>query len=50
MSYCEEQVLSETESVCPECLTRILATRVARGDDVYLKKTCPEHGDFSTVI
>ncbi len=50
MSCCEEEVLSETRSVCPECLARIPATRVARGDDVYLKKTCPEHGDFSTVI
>jgi uncharacterized radical SAM superfamily Fe-S cluster-containing enzyme len=50
MSCCEEQVLSKTESVCPECLARIPATRVARGDGVYLKKTCPEHGDFSTVI
>jgi tetraether lipid synthase len=50
MSCCEEQVLSETESVCPECLARIPATHVARGDDVYLKKTCPEHGGFDTVI
>jgi uncharacterized radical SAM superfamily Fe-S cluster-containing enzyme len=50
MTCCEEQALSETESVCPECLARIPATRVARGDDVYLKKACPAHGDFSTVI
>jgi uncharacterized radical SAM superfamily Fe-S cluster-containing enzyme len=50
MNCCEEQILSETASVCPECLARIPATRVARGDDVYLDKTCPEHGDFSTVI
>jgi uncharacterized radical SAM superfamily Fe-S cluster-containing enzyme len=50
MNCCEEQILSETESVCPECLARIPATRVARGDDVYLKKTCPEHGDCSAVI
>jgi uncharacterized radical SAM superfamily Fe-S cluster-containing enzyme len=50
MSFDEEQVLSATESVCPECLARIPALRVAYGDDVYLKKTCPEHGDFTTVI
>ena len=43
-------VLSETESVCPECLARIPAQRVARGEDVYLRKTCPDHGDFSTVV
>ncbi len=50
MSGCEEQVLSGTESVCPECLARIPAARVARGDDVYLEKSCPEHGSFSAVI
>jgi uncharacterized radical SAM superfamily Fe-S cluster-containing enzyme len=44
------QVLAETESLCPHCLTRVPATRVARGDDVYLTKTCPEHGAFATVI
>jgi uncharacterized radical SAM superfamily Fe-S cluster-containing enzyme len=45
-----EHVISETESVCPECLGRIPAQRVARGEDVYLCKTCPEHGHFSAVI
>lgn len=45
-----ERVLSATESVCPECLARIPAQRVARGEDVYLRKTCPTHGDFSTII
>jgi 7,8-dihydro-6-hydroxymethylpterin dimethyltransferase len=45
-----EHILSETESVCPECLARIPAQRVARGEDVYLRKSCPEHGAFSAVI
>lgn len=45
-----ETVLSETESVCPVCLARIPAQRMARGEDVYLRKTCPDHGDFSAVI
>jgi 7,8-dihydro-6-hydroxymethylpterin dimethyltransferase len=44
------QVISITESVCPECLTRISAQRVAQGDDVYLHKTCPEHGSFQTIL
>jgi uncharacterized radical SAM superfamily Fe-S cluster-containing enzyme len=44
------EILSNTESVCPECLDRIPAVRVLRGEDVYLEKTCPEHGEFSTVI
>jgi hypothetical protein len=46
----EERGLSTTESVCPECLARLPAQRVTRGDDVYLTKTCPEHGTFESVI
>ncbi len=45
-----EQTLSTTESVCPECLTRLPARRVAQGEDVYLEKTCPQHGAFRTII
>ncbi len=44
------EILSHTESVCPECLARIPADRVLLGEDVYLEKICPEHGKFSTVI
>ena len=44
------EILSRTESVCPECLARIPAVRVRDGGDVYLQKTCPRHGDFRTVI
>ncbi len=44
------RILSQTESVCPECLARIPAWRVLRGENVYLEKTCPQHGDFSTII
>ncbi|MDR1084526.1 MAG: radical SAM protein [Deltaproteobacteria bacterium] len=45
-----EQILNQTESVCPECLRRIPAQNVRRGDNVCMVKTCPEHGFFSTVI
>ncbi len=45
-----ERVLSATWSVCPRCLARIPASRVARGDEVYLRKVCPEHGPFEVVI
>ena len=37
-------VLATTESVCPECLQRI------PGGDVFLAKTCPEHGEFRAVV
>ena len=42
--------LDQTESVCPVCLQRINARHVVEGDVVYLRKTCPDHGDFSTVV
>jgi 7,8-dihydro-6-hydroxymethylpterin dimethyltransferase len=45
-----EHIVSHTESVCPECLTRISARRVQVGNDIYLDKTCPEHGNFRTII
>ncbi len=39
-----------TGSLCPVCLSRVPARRVAYGQEVRLEKTCPEHGGFSTVI
>ena len=44
------EILSQTESLCPECLKRIPACRVAYGNDVYLEKTCDEHGLFRVII
>ncbi len=46
----EEVLLAETQSVCPECLATVPAARVARGECVYLRKTCPEHGSFESVV
>ncbi len=42
--------LPPTESICPECLARVPAVRVREGTDIYLAKTCPDHGSFKTVI
>jgi hypothetical protein len=44
------QVLATTESVCPACLRRLRAERVLVGDDIYLRKTCPDHGVFQTIV
>lgn len=44
------EVLAATESICPVCLRRIAAERVAEGDDVFLVKHCREHGEFRTVV
>ncbi len=42
--------LPQTESVCPQCLKRIPARRSREGTDVYLTKTCPEHGESRSII
>lgn len=39
-----------TESVCPDCLKRIPAFRVVEGNDVYLEKRCPIHGEYRTLV
>lgn len=40
----------KTESLCPVCLRRVDARRVEREGDIFLEKSCPEHGDFSAVV
>jgi 7,8-dihydro-6-hydroxymethylpterin dimethyltransferase len=40
----------DTWSVCPVCLKRIAARRVKKDDGIFLSKTCPEHGDFESII
>ena len=42
--------MGPTFSVCPVCLKRIPATRVAERDDLYLEKTCDVHGSFRTIV
>lgn len=46
----EKKIVGQTRSVCPECLARIRADKVQYGDQVYLEKTCSEHGFFRTLI
>ncbi|MDD2273106.1 MAG: radical SAM protein [Desulfuromonadaceae bacterium] len=43
-------LLNTTQSVCPVCLDVVDAQVVAEGKVVYMKKECPEHGDFTTYL
>ncbi|RPH30052.1 MAG: radical SAM protein [Bacteroidales bacterium] len=43
-------ILYKTWSVCPICMKRLPAERVHRGEQVYLQKTCKEHGSFESII
>lgn len=44
------ELIGETESLCPECLKVIPAKKIAENDNVYLEKTCPEHGHYKVLI
>jgi len=44
--YLKTPYYQKTRSVCPECLQTIDAEVVEEKDEIWLKKTCPEHGDF----
>lgn len=41
---------ARTMSLCPVCLKRVDAERRDRDGEIWLYKTCPEHGAFSTPI
>ena len=36
--------LGSTQSLCPDCLRVVQAKIIAKGDRVYFRKRCPEHG------
>ncbi len=38
--------IKETESLCPECLKVLPATIYEDARKVYIRKSCPEHGEF----
>ncbi len=40
----------QTESVCPECMRLIPATLSEKGGQVWMEKTCPEHGQFEDIV
>ncbi|MFA4916775.1 MAG: radical SAM (seleno)protein TrsS [Syntrophales bacterium] len=40
----------ETESLCPVCLAKIPAKRVVLNNNVFLEKSCLEHGSFRALL
>jgi len=45
-----KELIAQTKSLCPKCLKVIPAARVSEDEDVFLEKTCPEHGDFRALL
>ena len=44
------EIIRTTRSVCPVCLRPVSALLEGEGGRVWLKKNCPDHGPFSTII
>ncbi len=44
------KTIRTTESVCPHCLSKIPATVYEKGREVWLAKSCPEHGPFDVYL
>jgi len=42
--------IGETSALCPECLKTIPAVKVEEGNDVFIEKTCKEHGTWKVKI
>lgn len=40
----------QTQSLCPVCLGKIDADVISQGGKFYMRKSCPEHGPFTTVV
>ena len=43
------QVIKQTKSICPECFKVLDATIYEDNNKVYIKKECPEHGEFQDI-
>lgn len=44
------EIIKETQSICPVCLKIVDAKVVKKCSDLYLTKKCEKHGSFETVI
>ncbi|TDA31946.1 MAG: radical SAM protein [Hadesarchaea archaeon] len=49
MRRLKDMELGKTTSLCPECLKLLQATLYEREGKVWMKKTCPEHGEFEEI-
>lgn len=41
------QTIKQTQSICPECYKVLEATIFEKDGKVYIKKECPEHGEYT---
>lgn len=44
------EIIRTTSSLCPVCLKKIKANIVELNGNIYMDKTCSEHGNFRTIV
>lgn len=50
MAIPKRRAVSETESICPECLKRVDARVISMDEDIFLEKTCADHGSWQVPL
>lgn len=48
--YLNTLYYKKTGSVCPDCLQVITAEIYEENDQIWMRKTCPDHGDFKDIL
>jgi len=48
--YLNQKYYRKTHSVCPECLQKIPAELIEKAGEIWMEKTCPDHGFFKDKI
>ena len=48
--YLNQKYYRKTQSVCPECLQKIPAELIEKAGEIWMEKTCPDHGFFKDKI
>jgi hypothetical protein len=48
--YLNTPYYKKTGSVCPECLQVISAEIYEENDQIWMRKTCPDHGNFKDIL
>ncbi|MDI3538928.1 MAG: 7,8-dihydro-6-hydroxymethylpterin dimethyltransferase [Methanolobus sp.] len=44
------ETINTVESLCPECLGKVDGMKYVEDGKVYIRKNCPDHGSFTTLI
>ncbi|MBN2157422.1 MAG: radical SAM protein [Candidatus Lokiarchaeota archaeon] len=46
----KKKYYKKTQSVCPECLSSIEAEIIEEDGKIFIRKSCPEHGEYQDIL